>query len=98
MSKFDIMQITMRALEDHKNRRNIKPDIFSTIKGKPYCLKLGEKDPSVDNFKGFYDTFYTNIYRTDDKDKPRFNRMPPPPTPSTISRNSSHQRHRTDDK
>lgn len=88
----------MRALEDQKNRRNIKPEIFSTIKGKPYCLKLGEMDPSVDNFKGFYDTFYTNIYR-DDKDKPRISlsRMPPP-TPSTISRNSSHNRHRTDDK
>lgn len=59
------MHITKRALEDQKQKKVIRPEIYSTIKGRPYCLKLGEIDPTVDNFKGFYDTFYTNIYAVD---------------------------------
>lgn len=94
LSKYEIMHITMRALEDQKNRKLVKPEIYSTIKGRPYCLKLGEIDPTVDNFKGFYDTFYTNIYR-DERDKPRLSlRQIPPPTPSSASRTSNYSKNR----
>jgi hypothetical protein len=34
------------------------------IKGKPYCLKLGNIKPESDNFKGFFETFYTYLFRT----------------------------------
>jgi hypothetical protein len=98
MSKYEVMHITQRALQDHNNKRFIKPEVYSTIKGRPYCLKLGEIDPTVNNFKGFYDTFYTNIYR-DEKDRPRLSlRQIQPPTPMSMGSHTSCSNRHSDDK
>lgn len=45
-----------------KNQRQPNIEIVDCIKGRPYCLKLGEKEPTTNNFKTFYNNFYSTIY------------------------------------
>lgn len=91
--------MTQQALKDRRWQSACPGSIIETIKGKPYCLKLGNLKPDPDNFLGFFQNFYSYMYQ-DQMTKPLikpsevFNPLIPKPIVTQRSSRSSQSSRR----
>lgn len=65
MTDFQAEFVAHKVVRSQTVKEPMRPTYLELIKGKPYCLRLGQKTNNKDNFLGFFETFYS--YRHKEK-------------------------------